>query len=101
MLLTVCERGSDSAIATYEHFVNTPRWGRVAQDALNLPGILQRLGELYEAKGDAAKAALYYGKFVDLWKHANPELQPRVTDIRQRMAHLTDAPKSVALPKKP
>ena len=92
---------SDSAIATYEHYVSTPSVGRLGADALNLPWMLQRLGELYEAKGDAAKAALYYQKFVDLWKNADPELQPRVSEVRQRLAHLTDTPKSVALPKKP
>ena len=33
-------------------------------------------GELYEAKGDRAKAADRYRRFVELWKDADPELQP-------------------------
>ena len=48
-----------------------------------------RLGELYEAKGDRRRALEYYGKFVDMWKKADPELQPRVADVRRRIAELT------------
>jgi len=48
----------------------------------------KRLGELYEARGDRAKALESYGRFVDLWKSADPELQPLVRDVRARMARL-------------
>jgi hypothetical protein len=30
----------------------------------------------------------YYGRFVELWKNADPELQPRVTEARKAMAEL-------------
>jgi len=33
---------------------------------------LRRLGELHAARGDHAKAGEYYGRFVDLWKDADP-----------------------------
>ncbi len=43
---------------------------------------LRRLGELYAARGDHAKAREYYGRFVDLWKDADAELQQLVADAR-------------------
>ena len=51
-------------------------------------GIIQRLGELYEAQGDKQKAASYYTKFVELWKNADPELQPKVAEVRRALARL-------------
>ena len=82
----------DSAIAWYEHYIETPAMQRLAfdLDVSTLPNITRRLGELYEAKGDRQKAISYYQKFVDLWKNADPELQPQVVEIRQRIARLTD-----------
>jgi tetratricopeptide (TPR) repeat protein len=50
--------------------------------------LLERLGELYEERGDRQKALEYYGRLVDLWKDADPELQPVVKDVKQRMAKL-------------
>ena len=44
--------------------------------------MLFRLGEIYEARGDRARAAERYGQFVELWKGADPELQPRVTEAQ-------------------
>ena len=41
---------------------------------------LFRLGELYENAGDTKRATEYYGRFVDLWKNADAELQPRVAE---------------------
>jgi hypothetical protein len=43
---------------------------------------------LYEAKGDPAKAAESYRGFIELWKNADPELQPRVADARRRVSAL-------------
>ena len=48
----------------------------------------KRIGELYDAKGDTAKAEHYYQRFVDLWKDAEPELQPKVRKARERIAEL-------------
>jgi len=53
----------------------------------------RRLGELYEAKGERVKAAHYYQMFVDLWKNAEPELQPQVLDVKRRLARLGDTEK--------
>ena len=43
------------------------------------------LGQAYEQLGDLEKAAEYYTQFVELWKDADPELQPRVQSARQRL----------------
>ena len=78
----------DSAVAAFEHFINAPSARRVVADAWNLHWILRRLGELYEARGDRDAAAKYYQRFVTLWKDADPELQPAVADVRQRLLRL-------------
>jgi hypothetical protein len=60
---------------------------------LSLAPTYRRLGELYEERGDAARAKAYYGRLVDLWKDADPELQPVVRDVRARLARLSAEPK--------
>jgi tetratricopeptide (TPR) repeat protein len=80
----------DSAISAFTHYVNsTSILGRYQSDRFFLAGSYKRLGELWEAKGDRAKAAHYYGKFLDLWKNADPVLQPQVADVRKRLARLS------------
>jgi eukaryotic-like serine/threonine-protein kinase len=78
----------DSALVYYEHYVVTPEPYRIFEDAFSLARTYKRLGELYEARGDRAEALDYYGRFVDLWKDADPELQPVVKDVRGRIAQL-------------
>ncbi|HVS18906.1 MAG TPA: tetratricopeptide repeat protein, partial [Planctomycetota bacterium] len=80
---------ADSAIAAGEAYLRTPHTWKFGQDALFLAGIRQRLGELYEGAGDQAKALEHYSAFVELWKNADPELQPRVRDVRGRIARLS------------
>ncbi len=85
----------DSAIAAFERYTSTTYWDRLDDraDPAHLAGAYKRLGELYEAKGEKQKAASYYMKFVDLWKNADPELQPKVTEVKQRLARLGDIEK--------
>jgi tetratricopeptide (TPR) repeat protein len=79
----------DSALRAYEASLSGPRGGRqVNGDAWNLAPATKRLGELYEAKGNRDKALEYYGRFVNLWREADPELQPAVRDVKERMAKL-------------
>jgi hypothetical protein len=63
--------------------------GKMNNDQYFLALSYRRLGELWENKGDKAKAAEYYAKFIDLWKNADPELQPKVADAKARLAKLT------------
>jgi eukaryotic-like serine/threonine-protein kinase len=83
----------DSAIANYERYLATPSASRLRTDTDLLAGIHKRLGELYEAKGERGKAAGHYVTFVELWKNADPELQPKVAEVRQRLARLQDVEK--------
>jgi hypothetical protein len=48
---------------------------------------------LYEQKNDGVKAAEYYRQFVELWKTADPDLQPKVVEVRKRLGRLRDAEK--------
>jgi tetratricopeptide (TPR) repeat protein len=80
---------ADSAVASYQRYLNTPVLERTVVDAAFLPAVHKRLGELYEAKGQHDKALAHYHVFLDLWKDADPELQPKVTDAKQRVAALT------------
>src|SRR5690348_8124452 len=79
----------DSALALYERSVNTNGIGLLFDQATTLAPTYRRLGELYEDRGQLDKARDYYGRFIDLWKNADPELQPLVRDVRQRLVRLT------------
>jgi tetratricopeptide (TPR) repeat protein/tRNA A-37 threonylcarbamoyl transferase component Bud32 len=80
----------DSAIAAYERYLRTPKWGRLSRnlDGTWLASTLRRLGSLYEERGDAGKATEYYTRFVTLWKDADPDLQPRVAAVKRRLEAL-------------
>lgn len=81
---------ADSAIVAYRRYVDQPDHLRFVTDPIYLAHSLQRLGELYEAKGDVTNAVKYYREFIDLWKRADPELQPRVAEVRRRISRLAD-----------
>ena len=83
----------DSAVAFYERVVTTPAPLRVESDKLTLAPTYERLGELYAGRGDRAKAREYYGRFVDLWKDADPELQPYVAQGRAALKRLSGEPR--------
>jgi tetratricopeptide (TPR) repeat protein len=79
---------ADSALAAYERAVNTPHLYRMYDEHGTLAPTYKRLGELYEERADRERALDYYARFVDLWKDADPELQPVVNEVRGRMARL-------------
>lgn len=85
---------ADSAIAIFTRYVDTPDPFRLrgagGVDGDYLAITYRRLGELWEAKGDRQKAVGYYLKFVDLWKTADVELQPKVAEVRRRITRLRD-----------
>jgi tetratricopeptide (TPR) repeat protein len=86
----------DSAILLFERYLSTPYWQsyRPELDPFRVPYIRERLGQLYEAKGNMVKAAENYRAFIDLWKNADAELQPRVAAVREKLRRMSlDAPK--------
>jgi eukaryotic-like serine/threonine-protein kinase len=84
----------DSAMVSYERLVTTPQYFRLRNDALYLASSLVRLGELYEARGDRTRAIEYYSRFVDLWKNADPDLQPRVRAVKAKVETLAAGARS-------
>jgi tetratricopeptide (TPR) repeat protein len=84
---------TDSALALYERILTTPGIWRMFEDAYRLAPTYKRLGELYEGRRDRAKARDYYGRFMDLWQDADPELQPIVADARVALRRLSAEPR--------
>ncbi|HEX9895514.1 MAG TPA: tetratricopeptide repeat protein, partial [Gemmatimonadales bacterium] len=82
---------ADSALAAYEEYASRQMYWNMGQE-VDLAPTYVRLGELYEARGDRARALEYYGKFIDMWKNADAELQPRVAEIRRRVGELAREP---------
>jgi tetratricopeptide (TPR) repeat protein len=79
----------DAAIDYYEKYLNANSIWRLNLDAAYLGSTYERLGQLYEERGDHARAVLYYGKLVDLWDGADAELQPRVETARRAIRALS------------
>jgi tetratricopeptide (TPR) repeat protein len=75
----------DSAIATYERYLDTPWQSRFETDDIELGSSMKRLGELYQQQNDKAKAAEQYLALLRLWRNADAELEPVMTDVRRRL----------------
>jgi len=84
----------DSAIVYFEKYVHSTFVDRTFDDMQFLAGTYKRLGELYEERGDAQRAMDYTQRFIDLWKNADPELQPKVAEARARLARLRSRSRS-------
>jgi tetratricopeptide (TPR) repeat protein len=93
----------DSAIAAYEEYLRSSKVGFGAPTTSMMAGAHNpdaawradtyvRLGTLYQQRGNRDLAVDYYNRFVDLWQDADPELQPRVEDVRRRIARLVGEP---------
>jgi tRNA A-37 threonylcarbamoyl transferase component Bud32/tetratricopeptide (TPR) repeat protein len=83
----------DSTIAIYERYLAEPDilGPFPLVGATYAAGVHKRLGELYEAKGDREKALSHALAFPALWKDADPELQPKVAEVRAPAARLRDS----------
>jgi tetratricopeptide (TPR) repeat protein len=80
---------ADSALALYEALTARPKGiTAVFEDRWSLAASYERQAALYEARGERDKALDAWSRFVELWKDADPVLQPRVRDARERMARL-------------
>jgi DNA-binding SARP family transcriptional activator len=78
----------DSAAAAYERYLFTGDPYRYVADAIWRAVALRQLGGLHATLGDTARALSRLSQFVELWKDADPELQPQVEQARRRIAQL-------------
>ena len=79
----------DSARYYYELSLSHTGGYAVLNNVTRRAATYQRLGELYEQAGNRKKAIDNYAKLADLWKNADPELQPIVKDAHLRIARLS------------
>ena len=84
---------TDSARTLYELALSQSAFLDEFSELPWYPLVLRRLGELYAARGERQRAADYYTKFIDLWRDADPELQPQVRAARAARARLTAEPR--------
>ncbi len=80
---------ADSAIAAFNRYLAVGLPWRIQIDWMADAAVQKRLGELYDSKGDTADAVKHYAAFTELWKDADPDLQPVVSDVRKRLGELT------------
>jgi tetratricopeptide (TPR) repeat protein len=79
----------DSALVHYDRLKEPGQmFGAAVFNPVAIPLAARRRGELYEAKGDLARAIANYEEFVKLWKDADPELQPQVAEVKARITRL-------------
>ncbi|MBA2244642.1 MAG: hypothetical protein H0W11_06775 [Gemmatimonadetes bacterium] len=57
-------------------------------DLVHLAPFHLRQAEFYEQLGARENAAEHYTRFIELWRDADPELQPRVREAEQSLARL-------------
>jgi tetratricopeptide (TPR) repeat protein len=76
---------TDPAVVVYERYLSTPWLFRYESDAVELGGVMMRLAELYDARGEPAKAAAMRVRLLRLWRRADPELQPVIAQVRSRI----------------
>ena len=82
---------TDSALAVMERYVTTPSFYDHGTDAAHRNPFYERLGQLYDERGDLENAAKYYAMFVELWAEADDELQPRVAAAQARLQEIVEA----------
>jgi tetratricopeptide (TPR) repeat protein len=61
---------------------------RLEQDAFYRPITHLGLAELYADQGRHDEAADHYARLLDLWRDAEPALQPRVEQVRRELLRL-------------
>jgi tetratricopeptide (TPR) repeat protein len=77
------------AIEKYEKVIEHVEFGAEGQEPWILAHV--ELGQLYEARGEFAKAIAAYQQFVDLWKDADPDIARSVKDIENHIETLRRA----------
>ncbi len=90
---------SDSAIVLFERALATSSlYGGSFYEASWYSQALAMLGDLYEARGNRAKAIEYYQRYVELLEHADPPLAAQVALMRDKVVRLTGESGALAKP---
>jgi eukaryotic-like serine/threonine-protein kinase len=79
---------ADAALETYHRFETMSHRMRPTSDALFRALAYERMAYLHEERGEIAQAVLYYQRFIELWKDADPEFQPRVAAARHALVRI-------------
>jgi tetratricopeptide (TPR) repeat protein len=79
---------TNGAISALEDFLEVRHPRRMHRVPGQLGPVLLHLGELHEEVGDPDSAADAYSRLVELWRDADPELQPRVEHAADRLRSL-------------
>jgi hypothetical protein len=72
-----------AAVTIYERYLTTPWLWRYETDAVELGWAMKRLAELYDARGEVARAAAMRGRLLQLWRRADAELQGVASEGRR------------------
>ena len=84
---------ADSAIVLFERALATSSlFGGNVYEARWYTQALSILGDLYEARGDRAKAADYYRRCVGVLKDADAPLAAQVAAVREKLVRVTQEP---------
>ncbi len=84
---------ADSAIVLFERALATSSaYGGYIYEPGWYAQALLMLGELYEARGDRAKAAEYYRRHIDVFKDPDPQIGKQVAAVREKLARVTGEP---------
>ncbi len=86
----------DSTISVLERYVAATWLSRINVDIVSLVPSYERLARNYEKNGDLSKAAVYYGRIVDLWQDADSELQAFVDMARDALRRTSNALRGVS-----
>ena len=61
---------------------------RASYELVYLAPAQLRQAEIYDRRGDRNEAVKHYRRFIELWRDADPELQPIVNRARERLSRL-------------
>ena len=92
----IARRGqSDSAIVLFERALATSSafGGQIYEPGWYTQALVT-LGDLYEARGDRAKAADYYRRYIDVFRNPDPPIAKQVEAVRQKLARVTGEPQA-------
>jgi len=79
----------DSALAHLERYLSVRDIQSWRWDPTFRPWALQRAGDLAAQLGKRELAIQRYTEFVALWKNADPDLQPVVKEVREKLARVS------------